>query len=255
MMNTDTQDQRIPPLDERLASKEQVFRAPPLTPELVAAPRLISPHLDFGTGENYRRAWERDQNGSCWGEYEALAPLLTQLPQSKKVLEIGPGLGRSAVFFGKMLSWKTRDIHLFEGDGTRTKYTILGPRWDDSFCGSLAMLRHVLSYNGLHDVTIFDAKRWKLRDLPGPYDLLYSFYSIGFHWSLEHFLEDLLPLMHEKSIAVFTVPKSFVPFPKLQEVSYRLVHWKAVWPKEKSHRMLILGKGDGPVESTLDCDG
>ena len=36
-----------------------------------------------------------------------------------------------------------------------------------------------------------------LAALPGPYDLIYGFYSIGFHWSLEYYLDDLEPLMHE----------------------------------------------------------
>jgi hypothetical protein len=237
---------RILPLDERLASMEQVFHAPPLTRELVAAIRLISPHLDFGTGEKYRLAWEKDQNGSCWGEYEALASLLTTLPRPEKILEIGPGVGRSAVFFSKKLGWRSSDIHLYEGDGNTTRYTTLGPRCEDSFCGNIAMLRYVLEYNGIHNVTLFDAKEWKLRDLPGPYDLLYSFYSIGFHWSLEHFLDDLLPLMHEKSIAIFTVPNEFVGFPRLEELSHRIIDWKAVWPKESWHKMLILSKGGLP---------
>ena len=30
-----------------------------------------------------------------------------------------------------------------------------------------------------------------LAALPGPYDLIYGFYSIGFHWSLEYYLDDL----------------------------------------------------------------
>ena len=153
---------RILPLDERLASKEQVFHAPPFTRELVAAVRLISPHSDFGPGEKYRLAWERDQNGSCWGEYEALASLLTDpRPQPEKILEIGPGLGRSVVFFSKKFEWESSDIHLYEGDGNTTKYTTLGPRFEDSFCGSIALLRSVLEYNGIHNVTIFDAKEWK----------------------------------------------------------------------------------------------
>lgn len=236
----------ITSLDKRLAGMERVFHAPPFTPELVAAIRLISPHLDFGTGEKYRLAWERDQNGSCWGEYEALVSLLTVLPQPGKILEVGPGLGRSIVFFSKKLDWGSGEIHLYEGDGNTTKYMSLGPRFEDSFCGNIAMLWYVLEYNGIHNVTIFDAKEWKLSNLPGPYDLLYSFYSIGFHWSLEYFLGDLLSLMHEKSVAIFTVPKEFVGFPRLEELPHRIVDWKAVWPKDSWHKMLILSKGGLP---------
>jgi len=236
---------RLLPMDERLASMEQVFHSPPLTPELVAAIRLIAPHFDFDTDEKYRLFWEKNQNGTCWGEYEALAFLLSTLPRPGKILEIGPGLGRSAVFFTKKLDWQSSDIHLYEGDGSIAPCTTSGPRSEDSFCGNIALLRYMLEHNGIHNVTIFDAKEWMLRDLPGPYDLLYSFYGIGFHWSLEHFLDDLLALMHEKSIAIFTVPNEFVSFPLLEELSHRIIKSKTVWPRVW-HKMLILSKGELP---------
>lgn len=81
-----------------------------------------------------------------------------------------------------------------------------------------------------------------MRGLPGPYDLLYSLYGIGFHWLLEHFLADLLPLFHDRSVAVFTVPREFRPFPGLEGVSHRVVDWKTAWPKEGWLKLLILTK-------------
>ena len=159
-----------------------------------------------------------------------------------KILEIGCGMGRSLVFFNKKLNWEGSEVHAYDGEGLTTKYTIQGPRFEDSFCGNIDLLRHVLDYNGIHNVTIFNAKNVQLAALPGPYDFLYSFYSIGFHWSLEHFLDDLLPLLHDESVAVFTVPKQFVPFPALERLSYRLIEWKTVWPKDGYLKMLVLGK-------------
>ena len=228
------------PLDRRLANMERVFHAPPLTPELVGAIRLISPQLEFDTSEKCRLTWEKDQNGACWGEYEALAPLLASLPRPQRILEIGPGLGRSVVFFSKKLEWGASEIQLYEGNGSTTKYDLMGPRFEDSFCGNIPMLRYVLDYNGIQNATILDAARSKLSELPGPYDLLYSFYSIGFHWSLEPFLDDLLKLMHDGSTAIFTIPQEFKPFPRLTQLSYRIIDWKAVWPKDISHKMLVL---------------
>lgn len=232
-----------PSLDERLAGMEHVFHAPPFTPELVTTVKLIAPHLHFSADETCRLVWERDQNGACWGEYEALAPLLNRLPPPRTILEVGPGLGRSVVFFSKKLHWDESDIHLYEGDGHTTKYALMGPRMEESFCGNINLLRYILTYNGILNVTIFDARQWKLPDLPGPYDLLYSFYSIGYHWSLEHFLEDLLSLMHDASIAVFIVPAKFKSFPKMEQLSYRIFDFNAVWPKGCRHKMLVLSKG------------
>jgi len=229
-----------------LAGMERVFRAPPLTPELVAAIKLISPHCDFTATEKYREVWEADQNGACWGEYEALASLFRSMPQPTKILEIGPGMGRSLVFFSKKLGWEGREIHAYEGEGSTTKYTMLGPRFEDSYCGNLSALRYVLEFNAIRNVTVFNARDVPMAKLPGPYDLLYSFYSIGFHWSLEHYLDDLLSLLHDRSVAVFTVPHEFPPFPKLEGLPHRVVDWKTVWPKDGRLKLLILSKGALP---------
>jgi hypothetical protein len=240
---------KVPELDERLAGMERVFRAPPLTRELVAAIKLISPHCDFTPHEKDRVFWEAEQNGICWGEYEALAPLFRSMPKPSKILEIGPGMGRSLVFFSKKLGWESCRVHTYEGEGDTTRYTLLGPRLDDSFCGNFDALRAVLAYNGIRNVAIFDAADVQLAGLPGPYDLIYSFYSVGFHWSLEHFLDDILSLMHDRSVAVFTIPQGFRPFPQLEELPYRVIDWKPVWPREAWLKLLIIGKERLPAWS------
>jgi hypothetical protein len=239
-------DCEVPELDSRLSGMQRVFRAPPLTPELVAAIKLISPHCDFTDSEQYRAIWEADQNGACWGEYEALAPLFRALPRPQRILEIGPGMGRSLVFFSKKLGWENCDLNAFEGTGTSTKYTILGPRFEDSFCGNIPVLRSVLEYNGVRNVNIFDASQMRLGQVPGQFDLIYSFYCIGFHWSLAHFLADLLPRMHERSIALFTVPQEFQPFPAMQGLHHRIIEWKTAWPKDWWLKLLVLSKSPLP---------
>jgi len=234
---------QLPELDQRLAQMERIFHAPSLTPELIAAIKLISPHCDLAPRERHRLVWEADQNGACWGEYEALEPFLSRIPTDAKILEIGPGMGRSLVFFAKKLGWHGNQLHAYEGNGDTTKYTLLGPRFEDSFCGNIAELQHILDFNGLHDVTIFDAKKINLASLPGrPYDLIYSFYSIGFHWSLEHFLNDLMLLLGEAGIAIFTTTANFEPFDSLRQLSYRLVDWKPAWPKDAILKFIVLSK-------------
>jgi SAM-dependent methyltransferase len=226
----------------KVAEMERVFQAPPLTTELVSAIKLISPHLDFAPTEQNRLVWEEDNNRTCWREYEILAPLFQAIPKPKKILEIGPGLGRSLIFFSKKFGWNGSEIHAYDGEGSTTKYTILGDRFEDSYCGNLSMLRSVLEFNNIRNIRLFNARNVPLVDLQGSYDLLYSFYSIGYHWSLELFLDDLLTLMNERSIAVFTVPQAFRPFPKLKSLSYKVVDWKSTWSKDHWSRILILSK-------------
>lgn len=236
-----------PELDKRLAQMERIFHAPPFTQELVTAIKLIAPHFNLTTNEKSRLFWEADQNGACWGEYEALSSLFEAMPQPTKILEIGPGMGRSLVFFSKKLGLENCEIHAYEGDGNTTKYRLMGPRFEDSFCGNLDLLKQVLDFNGIKNAKIFDANKIQLSALPGPYDFLYSFYSIGFHWALEHFLDDILGLLHDNSIAVFTIPPQFTPFPQLQDLSYKIINWKTAWPKEGLLKMLVLSKNKLPV--------
>ena len=236
-------------LDPKLAARPLHFHAPPFTPELVAAIKLISPQFRLRPTERSRSFWERNQNGLCWGEYETLEPWLKGLGTPQKVLDIGPGMGRSTVFLKNILGWQEVPFHLYESSGEGTKYTKAGPRFDDSFCGSLDVLQEVLSHNETPAVEIFDAADLdaKLSRLPGPYDLIYSFYAVGFHWSIEHFLDELLGLMHEGSIGAFTLHDRFKGSPKLEQVPHRIVQHKKSWPRDRYSTLVVLS----PSEETL----
>jgi len=88
-------------LDSRAALAEQLFLAPPFTEEVVGAIRLISTRLPLKADEDSRLLWQRESNAASEAEYDALLPLLQHVEQPKRVLEIGPGFGRSVVFFRK----------------------------------------------------------------------------------------------------------------------------------------------------------
>ena len=79
-------------LNTELAAMEHIFRTPPMTPALLAAINLISPHYKNVSAAKLQVAWQADQNAACWSEYLALAPILETLPSPKRILEIGPGM-------------------------------------------------------------------------------------------------------------------------------------------------------------------
>ena len=135
---------------------------------------------------------------------------------------------------------------LYEGSGKETKYTRAGPRFDDSFCGNLDVLRSVLEYNEIGNFEIFDAADLgaRLAGLPGPYDFIYSFFAIGFHWSIGHFLDEILDLMHEGSIGAFTLHDKFEDFSELGETPYRVFEFRRSWPRNRTTRMLVLAKSE-----------
>jgi hypothetical protein len=239
-------------LDSRAASAEQLFLAPPFTADVVAAIRLISTRLPLKADEASRLLWQGESNAASEAEYEALLPLLKKTEKPKRVLEIGPGFGRSVVFFGKKGLLSGSEISLYDADGTSTKYKQKyyehPPQWPDtsSFCGNLQLLRTMLDYNGVGPYQIFDAQQVPLEALPGPYDLIYGFYSIGFHWSLEYYLDDLEPLLHSHSLLVCTLNKNFRPFARLEKFSTRVLECREVKKNAPPLRLLVLSKGPLP---------
>lgn len=237
--------------NEGPVSREHLFRIPPLTPDLIRTAHMIIPHLSLKMDEVSRQRLELDQNGTCWAEHDTLAPVFKNLASPLKVLEIGPGLGRSAVFLSRMFHWNDSTIHFYEGDGTSTKYTLLGPRFEDSFCGDITQLGNLLLFNGMKNIEIFDAAKCSLPNLPGPYDLIYSFYAVGFHWRIEHFLSDFQLLMHERTICAFTVPHSFTGLKNPEGVSWRACPFVPAWPKGIVHKMLFISRDAGLVTEQL----
>lgn len=231
-------------LEPELAGRELIFRAPPLTADLVAVIKRISPQFHLRPDEASRRFWELNQNGLSWGEYETLAPFLVKLGERPaRVLDIGPGLGRSVVFLKKRARWESVPFDLYEGSGSSTKYTKAGPRFDDSFCGDFEALEGVLRFNQVESYRIFDVRESKdLTSLPGPYDLVYSFFAIGFHWSIVHFLDDLLQLLGERAIGAFTLHDRFDDFAALEVVPHRVLRFRRSWPRGRWSKMLVLSK-------------
>ncbi len=234
-----------------LAGRELLFRAPPLTPELVRAIAALTPQFHLETDERSRRVWELSQNGSSWAEWEAIGPLLESLGRPKRVLELGPGLGRSVVFFKKKLGWEGVPFDLFEGEGPRRKYPLAAARSADSFCGDFAALAAVLEHNGVTHARIVDARAsgGRLDALPGPYDLVYSLYGVGFHWRLEDFWDEILGLLGSEGVGIFTIHRAFTEFPALAGVAHRRLAIPRILAKDRSLELLVVGSRSERIQS------
>jgi hypothetical protein len=107
------------------------------------------------------------------------------------------------------------------------------------------MLARMLAYNDVNNVKIWEAKDigFRMSAVPGPFDLIYSFWAIGFHWSLNHFIDDILSLMRPGSYGIFTVNKLFVPPPQLvAECDFHIATVPRVWPENTFVRLLVMKK-------------
>lgn len=228
--------------NESLSHLEQIFKVPSFTPPLLQAIKRITPQFNLDYSPDAKAFWELSQNGACWGEYLALKFFFEAFPKPDKILEIGPGMGRSLVFFNQVLGWSDCQIDAYEGDGLATNYTLQGPRFKDSWCGNIKILKEILTFNQLEHVTIYDAHQIKLTELPGPYDLIYSFYSIGFHWALEHFLDDLLSLLAPDGVGIVIIPEKFESFCALSKLNVKIIHGQNMWPKDRVLNLLLFGR-------------
>jgi hypothetical protein len=232
---------------------EAVFQSPPFTEDVVQAVRLISTRLSLKADERSRLLWQQESNDAAAVEYDALRPLLEAIPKPRRVLEIGPGLGRSVVYFSKRGVWADdAQIDLYDTTGSSTKYKQqhydAPPPWPDvsSFCGNIPLLEQMLRYNGIENYKVWDAATLPMAKLPGDYDLIYGFYSIGFHWSLQHYLGDLAPLLGASGVLLCTLNKHFAPFPMLKQYSVRVLQSAAVKKGSRPLSFLALSKSPLP---------
>jgi hypothetical protein len=209
---------------------ETVVRVPPLDAAFVAALKLIAPqYQSLQPDERSRVFWERDQNTVCWTEDAALGSLLSVMPLPSRVLEIGPGLGRSAVFMSKRHFPKAR-FDLFDATGHAAKYELEGSRYEDSFCGNLAVLRRCLEFNHVSDFRIIDATTTggHLPPLSQPYDLIYSCYAVGFHWSVDLWLDEILGVCHDATLCALMVPSDYEASPRIASLPHTILEGSAL---------------------------
>ncbi len=239
--------------DESVANIEQVIQLPPFTPEIAAAVQLIATRIEVKPNEESRLLAQREANAASLKEYEALAPMFARREKPHRILEIGPGFGRSVIYFEKKGIWdSTAEVHLYDTDGSQTKYKQKfydsPPKWPDvsSFCGNLSLLKNFLEFNGVHNFKIFDAAKMPLTQLPGAYDFIYGFYSVGFHWSLDFYLDEIDPILGDRGILVCTLNKHFKPFPRLGRYATRVVECKEIKKGAPPLRLLLLSKGSLP---------
>ncbi len=228
----------------RFRHRERHFRSPPMTSEMTAAISRLSPQFHLEPGETSRDFWELTQNGSCWGEFDAAAPVLHAMPGPRRALDIGCGLGRSTAFFRSALGWNDTEFHLYDGDGPRIDYLRSAERTDRTFCGDLTTLRTVLEHNEVSNFRIFDAHDLdhRLDALPDRYDLVFSFYAAGFHWSLADFWSEFETISHETTVGIFTIHRNFEEFPALRNWAFRIVPFERSLIKDRPHRLLIASR-------------
>jgi hypothetical protein len=225
----------LTPLSRWIArDPETVVRVPALDAAFVSALKLIAPQYEsLEADEASRLFWERAQNSACLAEDAALGSLLRAMPPPARILEIGPGLGRSVVFFARRYFPHAR-FDVYDATGHAARYELDGSRHEDSFCGNLDVLRRCLEFNQIGGFRIIDASATGGHIPPSreKYDFIYSFYAVGFHWSVDHWLDEILGACRDTTLCVLMVPSHFEPSLRIRAMPYTILEgWAPTYPE------------------------
>jgi len=137
-------------------------------------------------------------------EYEAFS---AHVNGPRRILDLGCGLGRVAVFLNRMLDDPAVEYVL--ADSTAPPTVKPTYRWETSeFYNDLAATAEFCAANGLANFRTFDVRRDDWSTLVGWPDLIVSMLGIGFHASLDDELPRLHALAHAKTTLIFGLPGS-----------------------------------------------
>ena len=120
-----------------------------------------------------------------------------------RILELGCGIGRMSVYF--FLYYGLQDAHFFLLDGNSGDQQVNGVRGNNNgeFYNSWKATAHFCEANGLMNRTIL-----RTQEIPPDLDLTYSFFSIGFHWSIELYLKEVVKNTRRGGYILFDVRTS-----------------------------------------------
>lgn len=120
-------------------------------------------------------------------------------------LEIGAGIGRVSVFLRNYYNWDDTTFYLLDGDSGNKQVAGINTSKDD-FYNSLKNTKLFCNANNLSNLVLLNAAE-KI-NVEAKFDLVYSFLSIGFHWPLSFYLDDIFDHLAEGCVLVFGVRSS-----------------------------------------------
>ena len=137
-------------------------------------------------------------------EYQVLKDYLNPYP--KQILELGCGLGRMSIFLNKKHPSNSK---YFLADASIITPTTKNGRygWDPgTWYNDLELTKEFCENNGLVNFEVIDLavpSLTSLRDI----DFVFSVMSVGFHYPIEQYLDELKLIMKPDSLLIFGVRK------------------------------------------------
>lgn len=121
--------------------------------------------------------------------FDFMYPYIENLnPQS--VLELGCGIGRASVHFFKKFNWVDTKFYLLDGNSGDKQIAQVNPNTSRDFYNSMRATQDFCIANGLTNFELINIEKEDIPDIK--VDLVYSVAAIGFHWSIDLYLDKLV---------------------------------------------------------------
>lgn len=134
------------------------------------------------------------------------------LKGTKNILDFGCGIGRSSIYLKNALNMKAR-FYLADYGGFSNESEVnfpIGFHFDNKIVSltNFGAIREFCSYNNLKNYRIIDLNTNRINQLNN-IDVIYSFLSLGYHWSVEAAVEKyhLDRILNNKGIFICGVRK------------------------------------------------
>lgn len=141
-------------------------------------------------------------NLNCYEESEILDLICEKIKdkEPRNVLELGSGIGRGTLYIYKKIGWENTHFYLLDSNGEKIKGGISNSK-KNFFYNSTKAAKLFCKDNGLKKFTVIDIEKEEMPDVK--FDIVFSVISIGFHWSVDKYLDKLVDKLHKDSLLLF----------------------------------------------------
>ena len=120
------------------------------------------------------------------------------------ILDLGCGLGRMSIYLGKQFEHEAK--YILADANIVSENLNYGWKPGEEYYNDLTLTAEFCRINGLKNFKTFDILAGNLTDLQDV-DLVMSFLSVGFHYPIEEYMDDLLKISTENCTMVFGIDK------------------------------------------------
>lgn len=147
--------------------------------------------------------WEAQDNLDVYSSLSAFEheQLQTYIHHPKKVLDLGCGLGRAAIYLNAV--FKDNDVQYVLADSTIT-YETSQEVYTDRPWNNMQLTESFCKLNGLSNFRTFDVKKDDWQELT-EIDFITSRCAVGMHFPIEDYMDHLLSVASKKCLMIFGV--------------------------------------------------